>query len=859
MTKNTPLVSIVIVNWNGLEDTKSCLKHAQSQTYKNTEIIIVDNGSTDGSIEWLTSHKGFTLVTLPKNTGFTGGHIAGLKASTGEYIVPLNNDAIMAPNYIETGIEYFQSHDKVGALGGKAYFWNDTNPLLDTTNDFYAYQNINPVTAEGIFTQSNETSPREVNNVSGSCVIIPRTVIEKYGYLHNPFFAYYEESDLFARLKRAGYKIIYHPDLAIWHANGKTAEKKGSGFSYYMMMRNRFRFAVRNFDSWSLLRFLKFYVKMGLVSSLKSIIPGKRNVMDVSYAKAFWYNVFRGSVAFKERRSLLKKSNLPLLYNHSIIREQTSVSIVVACDTKADIDACKQVSDTLRTGDEIIAVVSKPNVISYAKRFADIDTAPFRLCVDRGFFATHAENLGITCARNNWVLLSPQRGVPDRTTIEELASLIPNAQRQQKALIAFAPSSQKSLAVANALTMPLSPVIVKKDYLTDIGGLFHKLSLTDSLRALMGYAITDELLLVGRGESATEAAPAYTTDPSCDITTILAEFRSASKEAKSSRAATGPFKRFIHRNYRLLQLYYFTIWVTSFKIPVRLKLARLRNLLRSSVQLDVKAGALELKHMRNEVTHIQYGVIDLDARKKIEADRLDYLSKHPSETIVLIITRDRLSTLKQLVTWLEVQGMRKIVFIDNDSALPPLTDYLKSTNYQVLETMQNVGHTVPWTAGIVKTLIPDDFYIVSDPDVIPTLSTKDVIPHLYDIHKKYPNHLKVGLGLKIDDLPDGYDLKKEVVQWESQFWNIELEANIYEAGVDTTFALYKPYTYYYIIHPSIRTGEPYTARHLPWYNVSSSLTDEDLFYRLRADQNVNTWDKGKLPERYVKELSRQRH
>jgi hypothetical protein len=309
------------------------------------------------------------------------------------------------------------------------------------------------------------------------------------------------------------------------------------------------------------------------------------------------------------------------------------------------------------------------------------------------------------------------------------------------------------------------------------------------------------------------------------------------------------------RYYRLAQLKNLTIWLFSFKLSARLKVSRIKNLLISALSLDRSALAMELKHIKNEISKDRY-FLDLSKMKQHEKVRLLYLKDHVDDTIVFIIVRDRLELMKALLAWLKKQGLSKIVFIDNDSQLPPLVDFLNHTEYQVLEMRQNTKQSGIWTQGIIKVLLPDDFYIVTDPDIVPATEKGDTIKYLYEIHEKYPHHLKVGLGLKIDDLPDHYPLKKDVIKWESQFWKHELGPGLYEAGVDTTFALYKPYTYDYIIHPSIRTGEPYTARHLPWYDKPEKLSDEEVFYRLRLDQNVNTWNKEHLPERYKVELAK---
>jgi hypothetical protein len=147
---------------------------------------------------------------------------------------------------------------------------------------------------------------------------------------------------------------------------------------------------------------------------------------------------------------------------------------------------------------------------------------------------------------------------------------------------------------------------------------------------------------------------------------------------------------------------------------------------------------------------------------------------------------------------------------------------------------------------------------VTDPDVLPTEECIKASPltRMLELHKKYPSYQKVGLSLKIDDLPDHYPLKDDVMAWEQQFWVNELEDGVYEASVDTTFAMYKPTSYSYLLAPSIRIGEPYSARHMPWYGNPAQQTDEDIFYRNRADTNVTSWNVDELPERYKAEMNR---
>lgn len=851
--ESQPLVSIVIVNWNGLEDTKECLEHTQKQTYPYIEIIVVDNGSTDGSVDYLRKQKNIKLVENPKNLGFTGGHIAGYQASAGDYILLLNNDAAMDSSYVSQAVLDMTQDEKIGAVGGRAYLWDEDNRLFDRTDKFYSYQNVNPITAEGIFAQHDFGVKQSVNVVSGSCVMVRKKTVEEIGYLHDPFFAYYEESDLFARMKRAGYKIIYDPALAIWHANAKTSAKKAPTFSLYMMMRNRFRFAVRNFDGWSLCRFLKFYLKMGIASIVKSVLPLKQRPMHRAYAKAFFYNLAFGCKPFIERRKL-KKALGRSDYNRMIVREQSGISIITACETKSSLESLIELSISLEPIDEILAVTDNE---SLNKHLQSLKHRPsnFRLCADRGYFRTHSQNLGSVCAKNEWLLLSEHGDHKDLAEeFKDFSEHLYDVRRSAKKLAVLTDNRNTNPDFDDVLKERFSrQILVERDLFIDEFGLDKSLSAQDAKRQLVAYScLCKACFSVNISQLKTVLGPYAGKQDSDELRKkLVGRLRQAASDRKTPTA----LDKITATHYRLAQLRNLSAWFFYPKIPLRLKVARTRNLVFAALTLNRASAAVELKHMRNEVM-IYKNSLNVVALKQEEQDRLQHLLENPSETPVFIILRDRFESLKQLLKWLEAQNLKKIIFIDNDSKLPPLVDFLDNTKYQVLELARNMKQTAPWSAGIIKVLVQDDFYVVTDPDVIPARDDKDVLTYLYKTSREYPHHLKVGLGLKIDDLPDYYPLKEQVVQWESQFWKDELEPGIYEAGVDTTFALYKPRTYRYILHPSIRTGEPYTARHLPWYTDMKKPSDEDVFYGLRADHEVSSWHKEHLPERYKKEIAK---
>lgn len=219
---------------------------------------------------------------------------------------------------------------------------------------------------------------------------------------------------------------------------------------------------------------------------------------------------------------------------------------------------------------------------------------------------------------------------------------------------------------------------------------------------------------------------------------------------------------------------------------------------------------------------------------------------------VIVTVRDRLTPLLELLAWLErVPGVR-VILLDNDSAYPPLLDHLATSPHEVVRLGRNLGQRSAWLSGVAQRVGLTRHYVVTDPDVVPSAECPlDVFARFAELLARHPDVGRVGIGLRIDDLPPG-PRSDDVVLWESQFWEHEVEPGVYRADVDTTLALYRAGT---PVKSSgaLRTGHPYVARHLPWYEDPAAPSDEELFYRRRADPAINSWNREDLPP-YLREL-----
>jgi len=226
------------------------------------------------------------------------------------------------------------------------------------------------------------------------------------------------------------------------------------------------------------------------------------------------------------------------------------------------------------------------------------------------------------------------------------------------------------------------------------------------------------------------------------------------------------------------------------------------------------------------------------------------LQKNYQNTPIFIISKNRLSCLKQLIEKLEKYNLKNIYILDNASTYEPLLTYLDKIPYNICKLNENLGHLALWKCKKFDHIIKNIPFILTDPDVIPIDNCPDdFIYKFYEILEKYQDITKVGFSLKIDNLPDSYNLKETVMKWEMQFWQNKITSdfnfNIYRAKIDTTFALYKPN-----ISPNerswfnaVRTGGNYMAEHTAWYSDSSNLTGEEKFYIENASSQINNWAK----------------
>lgn len=214
---------------------------------------------------------------------------------------------------------------------------------------------------------------------------------------------------------------------------------------------------------------------------------------------------------------------------------------------------------------------------------------------------------------------------------------------------------------------------------------------------------------------------------------------------------------------------------------------------------------------------------------------------------IIIVSYNRLSYLKSCVDSIIKHGYSSIFIIDNKSTYEPLLEYYNSNNhlFKVFYAPHNFAHNVldEWYNPELQ-LLQKSYYVYTDNDIKISNETPNDFLEFYVDAQKYFKADKIGPSLKIDNLPDHYNKKQEVIDWEKKFWIDKRPfkgKSFYKAPIDTTFALVKPKGRCIWTNNAYRCGDIYSAEHMPWYENSLNLSSETLnYYSTRLD-GVNHW------------------
>ncbi len=243
-------VTVVIPNYNGLRFMEPCMAALEKQNCKDFEILVVDNGSSDGSVEWLKSHQ-YPTIFLEENTGFSGAVNVGIKASKTPFVLLLNNDTEVEPDFIGEMIKAIRRSDKIFAVSSKMVQMYHKE-LMDDAGDMYsvlgwAYQRGVGRSSKGY------NREREVFSACAGAAIYRREVFEQIGYFDEMHFAYLEDIDVCYRAKIFGWHNRYCPTAVVYHVGSGTSGSKYNAFKVRLAARNNVYLNYKNMPLFQLL------------------------------------------------------------------------------------------------------------------------------------------------------------------------------------------------------------------------------------------------------------------------------------------------------------------------------------------------------------------------------------------------------------------------------------------------------------------------------------------------------------------------------------------------------------------------------------------------------------------------------
>jgi len=272
METESPLISVVVLNWNGNRTIEECLKSLSEQTYHPLEILVVDNASTDGSADLVkVKFPEVKLIVNEKNLGFGGGNNVGIRASNGKYIMMLNNDTRLDPRCIEELRNSIEKDNRYGVCASKILLEYEDN-LIDAAGIVVCPDGLS-IGRGRLENGDKYDEETEVFFASDCACLYRREMLDDIGLYDEDFFAYADETDMGWRAHLAGWKCIYNPKAVVYHFHSASSGSY-SPFKAFLVERNRIWVAVKNFPV-SLLIYGQFYTFWRYILQAYGAFTGK--------------------------------------------------------------------------------------------------------------------------------------------------------------------------------------------------------------------------------------------------------------------------------------------------------------------------------------------------------------------------------------------------------------------------------------------------------------------------------------------------------------------------------------------------------------------------------------------------------
>ena len=324
---NQPSVSVVILNFNTRDLLEKLVPFALKTNYPNVEVIVADNGSTDGSAEFVRERfPDVKLIAFESNHGFAEGYNKALEQIDTDYWVLLNSDVEVDPNWLTPLVELMESNEKIGAVQPKIkdYKNRDYFEYAGASGgwiDKYAY----PFCRGRIFNHLEKDEAQYNDAVqtfwaSGAALMIRSVLYKTVGGLDGDFFAHMEEIDLCWRVQNAGYEIWVCPDSTVYHMGGGTLDAQ-SARKTFLNFRNNLALITKNMVASEWIKVILIRLVLDGVAGVKFLVSGKPS-FTAAIIKAHWTYFLKLPYWWRKRKNVPTQQPLRSLsgvYNRSIV------------------------------------------------------------------------------------------------------------------------------------------------------------------------------------------------------------------------------------------------------------------------------------------------------------------------------------------------------------------------------------------------------------------------------------------------------------------------------------------------------------------------------------------------------------
>ena len=300
MVTDTPLVSIITVNYNGAEHTLALLDSLQKISSPNIEVFVVDNDSNQSPEGISQKYPWVKLITSKSNLGFAGGNNLALRQATGKYCLLINNDTEVPVSFLEPLVEKMELDPKCGCVSPKLVYH-----YAPDTMQYAGSFGFNIYTGRAFARGHKEKDNGQYNIVEateiahGAAMMFRTSLLQEIGLMAELYFLYYEEIDYCERIKNAGYKIWYVGTSKVLHKESMSTGKSSPLKTYYLT-RNRLLFIRRNFGGFAKIVSVIFFYCVAIPKNLVTLVIKREWKLILPLLRGAWWNLWHYNIHTNE-------------------------------------------------------------------------------------------------------------------------------------------------------------------------------------------------------------------------------------------------------------------------------------------------------------------------------------------------------------------------------------------------------------------------------------------------------------------------------------------------------------------------------------------------------------------------------